>query len=430
MNRNDGGASGARSWWRRAGGLVASVLILAMGAMVAAPRWLGRAPDPAEAHVRAARQAISQGRLEEAAAELARARQQGGRPADVERLWGLLYARAGRADDALPLLRRTWDGPESEGRGPDPEVAGALARIAMQRFDLADAINVVDRWARETPTDPKPLVLRAEIDRRIGVDRIVTIAHLREALRRDANCDEARLSLAEILYLEGHYAESGQLYAAYAARHPGHAAGYIGVGIVARVQGEITQAGAALDRALALAPDDTMALKERAAIDLHQGHPDDALRRLDRAIKADAFDPELRYQRSLVLGRLDRRDEALAERRRSEELRREHGEMAEIADQLIHNPDNNALRCLAARWMIDHGRGDEAAEWARLVLRDRPDHPEANRLLADYHQRRGEPGLANFHRLHAAPPSESAPSRTGGDHDRSPRQTLDPDSRR
>ena len=375
---------------------------------------------------------MSQGRLDEAAAELAKARQQGGLSTEVERLWGLLYARAGRPDDARARsLRRAWDGPESEGRGADPEVAGALARIAMQRFDLADAINVLERWAREAPTDPKPLVMRAEIDRRIGVDRIVTIDHLREALRRDPTCDEARLSLAEILYIEGEYAESGGLYAAYSARHPEDAARVTSEWVSPRgVQGEIAQAVAALDRALALAPDDTMALKERAAIDLHQGHPDDALRRLDRAIKADPFDPELRYQRSLVLGRLGRRDEAVAERRRSEQLRREHGEMAEIADQLIHHPANNTLRCLAARWMIDHGRGDEAAQWARLVLRDQPDHPEANRLLADYHQRRGERGLANFHRLYAAPAPESAPSQTGGDHDRGSRQPLDPASRR
>ena len=245
-----------------------------------------------------------------------RREQQGEPSTEVERLWGLLYARAGRADDALPLLRRAWDGPGSEGRGPDPEVAGALARIAMQRFDLADAIDVLDRWAGRAPTDPRPLVMRSEIDRRIGVDRIVTIGHLREALRRDPTCDEARLSLAEILYIEGQYAESGEHYAAYAARHPDDAAGHVGVGIAARVQGEIAKAVAALDRALVLAPDDTLALRERAAIDLHAGHADDALRRLDRAIKADPFDPELRYQRSLALGRLGRRDEAVAERRR------------------------------------------------------------------------------------------------------------------
>jgi tetratricopeptide (TPR) repeat protein len=398
---------------------MALAMILALGAVVA-PRWLGHERNSAEPHVRAAHRALTQGRLDEAAAELAEARQQDEPSTEVERLWGLLYGRAGRADDALPLLQRAWDGPGSEGRGPDPEVAEALARIAMQRFDFANAIQVLDRWAGQAPNDPKPLVMRSEIDRRIGVERIVTIGHLREALRRDPTCDEARLSLAEILYIDGQYAESSEHYAAYAARHPDNAAGHVGVGIAARVQGEVAKAVAALDLALVLAPDDTLALRERAAIDLHAGHADDALRRLDRAIKADPFDPELRYQRSLALGQLGRRDEAVAERRASEQLRREHAKMAEIANQLINQPADNTLRCLAARWMIDHGRVEEAVQWAQLVLRNQPDHPEANRLLADYHQRRGELGLANFHRLHAvaAPEPAATQTSTGDDRDR------------
>jgi tetratricopeptide (TPR) repeat protein len=409
MNRSEGKS---RRRWRRPMGLVAVALTaLALAALIAVRRP-GRGPNPVGEHLRAARQALSQGRLDEAAAELAEARQHGAPSGETERLTGLLYARAGRPDEALPWLRRAWDEPASDGRSVDPEVAEALARIAMRQFELAEAIAVLDRWAAGAPTDPKPLVMRAEVDRRIGVDRAVTIGHLREALRRDRDCDEARLALAEVLYLEGEHAESAGLYAAYAARHPDDSSGHIGVGIAARALGETARASAALDRALALAPDDTLALKERAAVDLLDGHPEDGLGRLDRAIKADPFDPELHYQRSLALGRLGRRDEADSDRRRSEQLRREHRDMAEIAAELVRSPSDDALRCRAARWMIEHGREEEAAQWARLVLRNRPGHPEANRLLADYHRRRGELGLANFYRSLAAPEPEPPASQT------------------
>jgi predicted Zn-dependent protease len=363
---------------------------------------------------------MSQGRLDEAAASLDRAGERGESPAEVGRLWGLLNARAGRSDDALPLLRRTWDQP---GHRPDPEVAEALARIVMQRFELGDAIAVLDRWARETPTDPRPLVMRAEIDRRIGSGRPAIIVRFREALRRDPACDPARLGLAEMLYLEAQYAESARLYAEYAARHPDDPAGHLGAAIASRAQGDAAGAALALDRAIALAPDDTLALKERAHLDLTTGHPDDALRRLDRAVAADPFDPELRHLRSLVLGRLGRRDQAAADRLRSEQLRREHDEMTKIADKLIDRPTDNALRCRAARWMVDHGRAEEGIQWARMVLRDQPDHPEANRLLADYHRRRGEPGLANFYQVHAASAAEA-----GAGADRGPGPT--PQARR
>jgi hypothetical protein len=75
---------------------------------------------------------------------------------------------------------------------------------------------------------------------------------------------------------------------------------------------------------------------------------------------------------------------------------------------LVDRPTDNGLRWRAARWMIDHGRTEEGLQWARIVLRDQPHHPEANRLLADHHRRRGELGLAHFYELNAAPPPAGA----------------------
>ena len=54
--------------------------------------------------------------------------------------------------------------------------------------------------------------------------------------------------------------------------------------------------------------------------------------------------------------------------------------------------------------MFGHGRADEGVIWARLILADQPDNAAASGLLADYHQNRGELGLANHYRLHAGAP--------------------------
>jgi hypothetical protein len=53
--------------------------------------------------------------------------------------------------------------------------------------------------------------------------------------------------------------------------------------------------------------------------------------------------------------------------------------------------------------MFDHAQDDEGARWAGRILGERPGDPDASRLLADYYDRRGEAGLANFHRLQAGP---------------------------
>ena len=86
--------------------------------------------------------------------------------ASLDRLWGLLLAKAGRDDQAFPLLKTAWD--VAAGVRVDTEVAEALAKLAMARFDLQLATAVLDRWAREAPWDTKPLLWLAEIDRRLN----------------------------------------------------------------------------------------------------------------------------------------------------------------------------------------------------------------------------------------------------------------------
>src|SRR5262249_18070027 len=104
MSHDGGETSGARGGWGRRAGLLAMALGLGVAAWATIGR--GRRLDPARRHAEAAHRAWLQGRLDEAAAELGRAGEEGEPDDEVDRLWGLVYARAGRPDDALPLLRR------------------------------------------------------------------------------------------------------------------------------------------------------------------------------------------------------------------------------------------------------------------------------------------------------------------------------------
>jgi tetratricopeptide (TPR) repeat protein len=378
--------------------------------------WITARPRAAEAHYLSAMVAWREDRLGAVLPELERARKLGHSTSDIDRLRGLVLARAGRVEEAEPLLHAAWD--EADGKRADPEVAEALARLAMGHFELGLAAEVLNRWAREVPGDPTPLLWRAQVDRRIGMDRATIMAHFQEALARDPNCDAARLGLAELSYAAGRNAESAAAYKTYSVRHPADPAGHLGMGLNARAMGNGALAAACFDRALALDPENTLALKERAAIDLSQGGAADALRRLDRAVAADPFDPELRYQRSLALAQLGRRDEAAADQGRSVQLRREHARMSQIQVGLVADPRDIPLRVEAARWMVEHGRAEEGIVWARMVLRDQPDNPDANRLLADYHEARGETGLANHYRLNAAPSIPSTHRTPAGPHAR------------
>jgi tetratricopeptide (TPR) repeat protein len=370
-------------------------------------KWIAAEPDNGEAHYLRAMVAWQRREFADVQPALEDARRAGYDADRIDRLWGLLLQRSGKAEEAEPLLRRAWDSPPDET--PDVEVAEALALIAMSRLELGTAIEMLDRWAREAPTDPRPLVWRAEVDRRTGVDRSVTMGHFRQALDRDPGYLPALLGLAELLYLAGRYGEAAELYAKAVHGDPDDARGHIGAGICAWALGDEPRAASELDRGLEADPTSTLALRTKATVCLRQGKLEGALELLTRATRTDPFDPELHYQRSIVLARMDRKEEAESAGNRAERLRREHARMAELNQALVANPHDHRSRIEAARWMMEHGRAEEGAAWARIVLRDHPSDGEANRLMAEYFQARGEIGLANHYRLNAYS-SEEQPS--------------------
>lgn len=368
-------------------------------AAAAAERWLSAEPRSAEAHFLKAQIAWRRGDPATVQTEIERARELGFPEARMARLAGLVLARANRPDQAEPLLRQAFDA----GHPADPEVAEALARIYLGSFRLSEAADVLERWAREVPDDARPCLLRTEIDRRTARDAGPAIASYREALRRDPTLDQARLGLGDVLRGSHHNAEAAEQYAIYTAHKPEDPLGHLGAGQNALDMGNPDEAARSLDRALELAPRNAVALSARASVEVQAGRLDAARVYLDRAVAADPFDQAIRFQRSLVFSRLGRKDEADADRRAIEQLRKDQEAFGRLREELIANPRDPGLRSQAARWLMTHGHEEEAVEWARLVLAAQPSNPAMNRLLADYYRKRGQAGLANFHEALAPP---------------------------
>jgi tetratricopeptide (TPR) repeat protein len=370
----------------------------------AVERWLMSSPSSAEAHFYKARIAWAQNDFATTDAELARARALGYSWQPLNRLGGLLLARTNQTTEAETLLRQAID---SAGR-PDPEVAEALARIYLGTFRLTEAQEVLERWAHAAPDDARPYLLQTEVDIRNNADPKVIIARYRAALSRDPKLDKARFGLAEQLRFNHRFAEADDEYAAYLAQRPDDPLGYLGAGQSALENGNEADAVRLLERALALAPTDSVTLAARATIDLRRGRFESALHNLDLALNSDPFDRGNRYQRMLILTRLGKRAEAEVERRTVERLQKEQDRFVQISRDLHAKPLDPELRTQAACWLMEHGHEEEAVEWANLVLRSDPSHPTVNRLLADFYRKKGEPGLANLYEARAASPSDHA----------------------
>jgi Flp pilus assembly protein TadD len=149
-------------------------------------------------------------------------------------------------------------------------------------------------------------------------------------------------------------------------------------------------------------------LGARAAVEVQAHRFQSALDYIDRAVKADPFDPGNRYQRMLILTKLGKKSEADADRQALDQLRKERAEFDRISTQLLRSPLDAELRAAAARWLMAHGHEQEAVEWANLVLASHPSHPAMNRLLADYYRKEGQLGLANHHEALAPPATADA----------------------
>jgi tetratricopeptide (TPR) repeat protein len=361
-------------------------------------------PQSAEVHYLKARIAWARKDLPAVDRELERARALGYSPGPVARLRGLLLARANQTVKAEPLLRQAFD----SGTEPDPEVAEALVRIYLGAFRLAEAGAVLDHWLRAAPQDARPYLLRTEVDARTSVAPEVIMERYRAALRLDPTLDQARLGLADYLRVNRRYAEAAAEYAAYLARKPDDPLGCLGAGQSALELGDEAEAVRLLDRALTLAPQDSVVLAARAQIELRRGKPEAALGYYDRAVQCFPFDAGHRYQRMLILARLGKKTEAEAEHQAVEQLRKDEADFNRLQKRLLTSPQDSRLRFEAAQWLMAHGREQEAVEWANLVLASQPADPATHRLLAAYYRSKGEVGRANFHEAFATASSRGS----------------------
>ncbi len=359
--------------------------------------WLTAAPRSVPAHLLNGRLAAAKGRLALAADELKQAQGLGAGMDDLKFLRALIAAKMGRPAEALSDLTRAF----AEATRPDRQLDEALARASLETYDLKRAAVVLDRWSADFPSDPTPHLWLAEIHAREADGASLVLDDYREALRRDPNLGRARLGLAESLRAAHRNAEAASAYDTYLRMHPDDFQAHLGAGRNLAERGDDAAAERHLLRAVELNGRDAGARAELAGLLGRRGDWPVALQQLDRAIALDPFEVGIRHQRGLALARLGRPEEARAEQLVVNRLRDEHRQLAEFRKRLVASPHDRESQMGISRWMFAHGHDDEGARWAERILAERPTDPDASRLLADYHDRRGEAGLANRYRLHA-----------------------------
>lgn len=365
--------------------------------------WLSAAPRSIPAHLLNGRLAVAKGRLAQAADELKQAQALGAGMDDLKFLRALIAAKVGRPAEAVSDLTRAF----AEATWPDRQLDEALARACLETYDLKRAAAVLNRWSADFPDDPTPHLWLAEIHAREADGASLVLGDYREALHRDPNLARARLGLAESLRAAHRNAEAAEAYDSYFKIKPDDPQAHLGAGRNLAERGDDEAAERHLLRAVELNGRDAGARAELAGLLGRRGDWPAALDQLDRAIALDPYEVGIRHQRGLALARLGRPEEARAEQLLVHRLRDEHRQLAELRKRLVASPHDREGQIGISRWMFAHGHDDEGARWAERILAERPTDPDASRLLADYHDRRGEAGLANRYRLHAGQTSSN-----------------------
>jgi tetratricopeptide (TPR) repeat protein len=152
-------------------------------------------------------------------------------------------------------------------------------------------------------------------------------------------------------------------------------------------------------RALEANPREPDALKELGLIDLRLGRFSQACKSLEQLTQIDPFDHGARYTFAQALRLAGDESQAKLELAHAARLRKENEEVVDFRNALLKEPNNLRARFQVTEWMFDHGHQDEGLKWTKEILRADPRHAPTHKLLAEYYGKRGDAGLANYHRL-------------------------------
>jgi tetratricopeptide (TPR) repeat protein len=357
-------------------------------------------PSSAETHFLLARTARRAADLDLARAQLAEARRLNylGDQLDLEEL--LLQAQGGGITKVEPKLRELL----AAGHAEEPLILEALVRGSLFYNFTKDASRWAGHWTERHPDD-----WQAHYWHGIALDAAAqpesAVEQLQRALQANADHADARLRLANLLFRSQRVPEAREQFHTLLVAEPDSAAALFGLAQCQRAAGEIDQARATVERALAREPI-AGALRLRGMLALDREDPRQALIYFRRA---EALDPNDRLTlKNLAAALRLLSDDAAAKQydKRVLQIEKEEMRLDQLTRDAIAKPTDVALRAEAGTLSLHLGRFEEALHWlAGALILDHACEP-ARKALNECLDTLADPLLRETYRsLLATPPS-------------------------
>ena len=209
-------------------------------------------------------------------------------------------------------------------------------------------------------------------------DGIAAQARLREAQAAGASGDDVRALMGEALLAQGDLAKAREWLAPASFSPPTRALGYRMLGRLELRERHLPEAGAAFDRALAVAPDDSELWTDIARLRYTGGEQAQAIQAADRALKSGPGDPAALAFRALL-------------------IRNQNGLAAALPwfdAALARSPGDVGIRADYAATLADMGHFTEALKEIRAIQKATPGDPRMFYYQAVIAARSGQSALA------------------------------------
>jgi tetratricopeptide (TPR) repeat protein len=350
-------------------------------------------PNSAEVRFLAARAARRCGELTEASQHLIRAAEYGWvkEAIDLERALARVQSGELLTVEAYLLRCLEMEHPESL------LILEVVTPAFLNTFRLGITSRCVDRWLELNPEAAAAWHYRGMVAER-RQQRPKAIEYYEEAVRLDPTRRTSRLALARALLRGNRPRDAHPHLEELLDEDPDNVEALTQLGYCYEALGQPDQAIAHLDRLLAQQPRVAEALHLRGKLDLDHQRPKEAIPFLRRAVAAAPFDREVMYTCLRCLRQTGTPKEIAEAEKRFAQVDGDLKLLAEVTGKIQSDPRNPDLRCRAGELFLRNGEDREGIRWLQSALAIHPEHTATHRLLAAYHEGKGQTLLASQHR--------------------------------